>query len=225
MVNVWIILVAASSAVTVSAVTTYQKRLSHGDYLSLDLPERTARLEFVSADEQHHETIWQSGTFSTGRATRVVVSSVNNGYTFRINHVTFEDQGTYTLRNAFTGITNAISIYVVRVETKRRIIEVPGETLTIPLDGIKMVDVNLRFYSNYSTINLVEHGVLVGKENADYIGRLRTYYDSFQVLNVNVSDLGRYELRDQKGRTVSNTTVILVGVRICALPHHQQVNS
>ncbi|XP_073670374.1 uncharacterized protein [Paramisgurnus dabryanus] len=211
MVNVWIILVAASSAVTVSAVTTYQKRLSHGDYLSLDLPERTAKLEFVSADEQQHETIWQSGTFSTGRATRGVVSSVNNGYNFRINHVTFEDQGTYTLRNSFTGITNAISIYVVRVETKRRIIErVPGETLTIPLDGIKMVDANLRFYSNYSTINLVEHGVPVGKENADYIGRLRTYYDSFQVLNVNVSDLGRYELRDQKGRPVSNTTMILV---------------
>lgn len=224
MVNVWIILVAASSAVTVSAVTTYQKRLSHGDYLFLDLPERTARLEFVSADEQHHETIWQSG-IGSGRASRGVVSSVNNGYTFRINHVTFEDQGTYTLRNSFTGITNAISIYVVRVETKRRIIEVPGETLTIPLDGIKMVDANLRFYSNYSTINLVEHGVPVGKENADYIGRLRNYYDSIQVLNVNVSDLGRYELRDQKGRPVSNTTVILVGVRICALPHHQQVNS
>lgn len=225
MVNVWIILVAASSAVTVSAVTTYQKHLSHGDYLSLDLPERTARLEFVSADEQYHETIWQSGSGS-GRASRGVVSSVNNGYTFRINHVTFEDQGTYTLRNAFTSITNAISIYVVRVETRRRIIErVPGETLTIPLDGILMVNANLRFYSNYSTINLVEHGVPVGKENADYIGRLRTYYDSFQVLNVNVSDLGIYELRDQKGRLVSNTTMILVGVRICALPHHQQVNS
>ncbi|XP_055060886.2 uncharacterized protein [Misgurnus anguillicaudatus] len=211
MVNVWIILVAASFAVTVSAVTTYQKRISHGEYLTLDLPERTARLEFVSADEQRHETIWQSGTFSTGRASRGVVSKAGNGYTFQIYRTTFEDEGTYTLRNAFTGITNAISIYVVRVETKRRFIErVAGETLSIPFDGIKVVDGTLRFISNYTAITLVDRGVPVGKENAEYGSRLRVSSDYMQVLNVNVSDQGRYELRDQKGRLVANTTMLLV---------------
>lgn len=58
---------------------------------------------------------------------------------------------------------------------------------------------------------LVESGVPVGKKYPDYINRLKVTSEMIQVLNVNVSDLGRYELTDYKGRLVSNNTMVLVG--------------
>lgn len=83
--------------------------------MTLDLPERTNKLEFSSADEQLQDTLWKRGIFLTGKASRGVVTSVNNGYTFKIYHVTFDDEGTYTLLNSFNHV---ISTYTVKVESK-----------------------------------------------------------------------------------------------------------
>uniref|UniRef100_A0A8C1PL03 Wu:fc21g02 n=1 Tax=Cyprinus carpio TaxID=7962 RepID=A0A8C1PL03_CYPCA len=99
----------------------------HGSQLTLDLPERTQRLKFVSADESDKFTIWEhkSSSLSPSKPSKGQVSSASNGWTFRIQHVTFDDQGTYTLLNQ-SGSTIASYILKVNVRTAERII---GTTL------------------------------------------------------------------------------------------------
>ncbi|XP_067297320.1 wu:fc21g02 [Pseudorasbora parva] len=208
MLSAWTLLAAAICAVPVSALS--RRNIIHGRQLLLDLPERTTRLDFISADEKDHFTIWEHKTLSVwpSKPSKGQVNSVSQGWTFRINHVTFDDEGTYNLFNNFGA---PISSYTVKVDSNREIIErVAGEKLTIPLQGLKQSDATLRFYSNSSSVTLVENGVPVGKNYPDYISRLKVSSDVIQVLNVNVSDLGRYELTDYKGRLVSNNTMILV---------------
>lgn len=94
----------------------------------------------------------------------------------------------------------------------RDIIErIAGEKLTIPLLGLKQSDATLHFFGNYSSVTLVDNGSPVGKNHPDYVNRLKVTSESIQVLNVSVSDLGRYELTNYKGRLVANNTMILVG--------------
>ncbi|XP_051557874.1 uncharacterized protein LOC127443380 [Myxocyprinus asiaticus] len=213
----WILLVAAICAESVSAVHTSLWHLTHGHQLTLNLPERTEKLEFTSADETEHSVIWEKKLFTLlNKATKGQVFSANDGWTYKIKHVTFDDEGTYTLRNYWSSV---ISSYTLKVDTKREIINrVAGETLTIPLEGIKQSDAALRFYNNYTTITLVKSGVPVGKNDPDYTNRLKVGSEKIQVLKVNVSDLGRYELTDHKGRVVSNTTMLLVD-------HHEFTSS
>ncbi|CAM4482480.1 unnamed protein product [Leuciscus chuanchicus] len=208
MLSVWTFLAAAICAVPVSAIS--RRDIIHGRQLFLDLPERTERLEFTSADERDHFTIWEHRSLSFGynKPSKGQVNSASNGWSFIIRQVTFDDEGTYTLRNNFG---STISSYTVKVNTNREITDrIAGEKLTIPLLGLKQTDATLRFYSNYSSIILVENGVPVGKKYPDYINRLKVTSEMIQVLNVNVSDLGRYELTDNKGRLVSNNTMVLV---------------
>ncbi|XP_057188795.1 formin-J-like [Triplophysa rosa] len=206
MLKTWIILAAASCAV--SAVYTSRKQINHGDYLSLDLPERTDKLEFASADEETRITIWKQQIISPSKASKGTVYSSSDGWTFQLRHITFDDEGTYTLFNSWNTI---ISTYTVKVNTKRNMIEcIPGETLSISLEGIKPVDATLRFHSNHSVVTLVENGNPVGNADPNYINRLKVTSERIKVLNVNVSDVGRYQLTDHKSRLVSNNTMILV---------------
>ncbi|XP_073698479.1 uncharacterized protein [Garra rufa] len=208
MLSVWTLLATAICAVSVSAVS--QKIVTHGGQLHLELPERTKKLDFASADETEEYTVWEHKTLSVrpGKASKGEVSSASEGWTFRIRHVTFDDEGTYTVYNHFG---STITTYIVKVKTNRGIIDrIAGETLTIPLSGLKQGDATLKFYSNYSFVNLVEQGIAVGRNHPDYINRLKVTSTMIQILSVNVSDVGRYELTDLKGRLVSNNTMILV---------------
>ncbi|NP_001410689.1 wu:fc21g02 isoform X2 [Danio rerio] len=206
---VWPFLAAAFCAVSVSAVSTYRKAIDHGNQLILELPERTDKLEFASADETEHYIIWENRlTAWYSRTKKGHVTSTNNGWTFKIQQATFDDEGTYLVRNIFG---SAISSYTVKVQTNTDTIpRIAGETLKIPLRGLKMSNVTLRFYDNDSAITLVENGVPVGKNYRDYYNRLKVYLNSIEVVNVNTSDLGRYELTDKKGRLISSNTMILV---------------
>lgn len=205
MLKIWIILAAACCAV--SAVYTSRKQINHGEYLSLDLPERTEKLEFTSSDEENHITIWQRRVTLSGKASKGTVFSSSNGWTYQLSHVTFDDEGTYTLFNVWN---NVISSYAVKVNTKRNLIEcIPGETLSISLEGIKPVDATLSFNSNQSVATLVKKGIPVNAD-PDYISRLKITSERIMVLNVNVSDVGRYKLTDHKQRLVSENTMILV---------------
>ncbi|XP_056587587.1 uncharacterized protein LOC130408135 [Triplophysa dalaica] len=202
----WIILAAASCAV--SAVYTSRKQINHGGYLSLDLPERTEKLEFASADEKTHVTIWERRIIFPNKVSKGTVHSSSDGWTFQLRHITFDDEGTYTLFNSWNSV---ISTYIVKVETKRSMIEcIAGETLSISLEGINLGDATLRFYNNHSVVTLVENGIPVGNADPDYINRLKVSTEKIKVLNVNVSDVGRYQLTDHKRRNVSNNTMILV---------------
>lgn len=89
--------------------------MNHGDYLSLDLPERTEKLDFTSADEKDHITIWQHRFSVSNKVNRGRVSSSGNGWTYQLSRVTFDDEGTYTLFNSFDKI---ISTYTVKVNSK-----------------------------------------------------------------------------------------------------------
>ncbi|XP_043094882.1 uncharacterized protein wu:fc21g02 [Puntigrus tetrazona] len=214
MLSIWTLLATAVCAVSVSAAS--QKLVIHGRQLSLDLPERTKRLVFVSADESEEMTIWEHKTTSlwANKPSKGDVSSASEGWTFRISYVTFDDQGIYTLYNHFGSV---ISSYIVKVKSSREVLSrIAGETLSISLEGLKQSDATLHFYSNYSSVTLVETGVPVALNHPDYINRLKVNSRSIQILNVNTTDLGRYELTDLKGRLVSNNTMILVD-------HHDNV--
>ncbi|KAK2909073.1 hypothetical protein Q8A67_004910 [Cirrhinus molitorella] len=208
MLSVWTLLATAICAGSVSAIS--QRTVIHGHQLSLELPERTKKLNFASADESEEYTVWEHNSYGLqpGKASKGVVSSASKGWTFRIRQVTFDDEGTYTLYNHFG---STITTYIVKVKTNREVIDrVAGETLAISLSGLKQSDATLNFYSNYSSVTLVENGVPVGRNQPDYINRLKVTSDNIQILNVNVSDLGRYELTDSKRRVASDNTMILV---------------
>ncbi|XP_056312688.1 uncharacterized protein wu:fc21g02 [Danio aesculapii] len=207
--SVWPFLAAAFCAVSFSAMSAYPKHIVHGNQLTLELPERTDKLEFASADESEHYIIWEHRLLGWhNKAKKGHVTSANNGWKFKIQHVTFDDEGTYILRNNFG---STITSYTVRVKTNNETIErIAGETLKIPLGGLRLSNVTLRFYDNDSSITLVENGVPVGKNYRDYYNRLKVYMESIEIVNVNISDLGRYELTDKKDRLVSNNTMILV---------------
>ncbi len=104
-----------SPSVSVSAIS--QRLVIHGHQFTLDLPERTKRLEFISADESEEHTIWEHSSLSVrpNKPSKGEVSSATKGWTFRIRHVTFDDQGSYTLYNNF-GAT--ISSYIVKVKSE-----------------------------------------------------------------------------------------------------------
>lgn len=99
----------------VSAIS--RRRIIHGSQLTLDLPERTKRLHFATADETDQFTIWEHKGIShwPSKPSKGQVTSASNGWTFRIPHVTFDDEGTYTLLNDF-GAT--ISSYTVKVDSE-----------------------------------------------------------------------------------------------------------
>uniref|UniRef100_A0A8C2KSJ1 Wu:fc21g02 n=1 Tax=Cyprinus carpio TaxID=7962 RepID=A0A8C2KSJ1_CYPCA len=189
--------IKVSPSASVSAIS--RRIIIHGSQLTLDLPERTQRLKFVSADESDKFTIWEhkSSSLSPSKPSKGQVSSASNGWTFRIQHVTFDDQGTYTLLNQ-SGST--IASYILKNNI----------SVTVHISSLSQSDATLRFYSNYSSITLVENGVPVGRNHTDYINRLKVTSESIKVLNVSASDKGKYRLTDPKGRLVSLKAMILV---------------
>ncbi len=99
---------------SVSAIS--EKLVIHGQQLTLDLPDRTKRLEFISADESEKNIIWEYQKSSSGpsKPRKGEVSSASKGWTFRIRHVTFDDQGSYTLYNYFGSTINSYIVIVKR---------------------------------------------------------------------------------------------------------------
>lgn len=101
---------------SVSAISQYKMHVFHGNQLTLELPERTDKLEFVSADESEHYIIWSHKLLNLhNKAKKGQVTTANDGWNFRIKQVTFDDEGTYILRNIFD---STISSYTVRVKSK-----------------------------------------------------------------------------------------------------------
>lgn len=95
--------------------------------------------------------------------------------------------------------------------TKRNINCAPGETLKVPLDGIKLEYATLFFNGNGSIVTLVNSGEPVASRDPNYINRLKVTSETIHLLNVNVSDWGEYILKDQNRQIVSKSTLILVG--------------
>ncbi len=64
---------------SVSAIS--EKLVIHGQQLTLDLPDRTKRLEFISADESEKNIIWEDKilSFRPSKPSKGEVSSASNG--------------------------------------------------------------------------------------------------------------------------------------------------
>lgn len=103
------------------------------------------------------------------------------------------------------------SVILSLTARKRITICAPGETLSISLKGIKMENATLCFYRNGPVVTLVKSGEPVASRHPKYINRLNVSSKNINVLNVNMSDMGIYILIDPKNRTVSNTTMIVMG--------------
>ncbi|XP_056591781.1 uncharacterized protein LOC130411304 [Triplophysa dalaica] len=192
MLKMWIVLAAAGFAVNAT-----QKEIFHGNDLTLDMPDRTEAVKFISADGEVHRNIWKrDGKVFIGRKLHVT------------SHVTFSNAGTFTLLNKWN---NEISRYTVKVKgIKRSINRAAGETLNIPLDGIKLEYATLFFNRNGLIVTLVKSGEPVASRDPNYINRLKVTSETINLLNVNVSDWGEYILRDQNRQIVSKSTLILV---------------
>ncbi|XP_072532812.1 uncharacterized protein [Salminus brasiliensis] len=81
-----------------------------------------------------------------------------------------------------------------------------GQTLTISLGGLRKDEAGLRFSNNDVNLMLVQKGSPV-RNRPNYNGRIEVSSSSIQVLEVQVSDGGRYTLLDGKDREVKIITL------------------
>lgn len=90
--------------VPLSAVQAAQKEVLHGDDLILDIPDRTQKLMFISADKTRRDIVWQRDGKTLKKQKLHVMSQV-----------TFDHAGIYILLNALNSV---ISNYTVKVKGK-----------------------------------------------------------------------------------------------------------
>lgn len=86
-----------------------------------------------------------------------------------------------------------------------------GQTFKIPLTGLVRNDATLHFSNQDFNLTLVDHGSPVGNSHPEYMGRIQVNPNSIELLNVNVSDVGNYTLRDHLNRRVMVYAMYLVG--------------
>ncbi|XP_049337391.1 uncharacterized protein LOC103026353 isoform X1 [Astyanax mexicanus] len=201
--RIWILLCSALLAESQNA--DYVDVL-FGHQLSIRMPSvRSDSLEFTSADETQHYTIWSKVVSKRGS----VIGS-GDDRRFVIYSVTFDDQGTYTRKNFWDKVTAVTKLKVLPKRSSRDC--VAGETLRISLEGIRRDEASLRFSRDNENLMLVDRGSPV-RDHPDYIGRVKVTTNSIEVLNVNVTDEGNYTLFDGKNRKA-------VTIRMFIVDHH-----
>uniref|UniRef100_A0A8B9KJ87 Uncharacterized protein n=1 Tax=Astyanax mexicanus TaxID=7994 RepID=A0A8B9KJ87_ASTMX len=201
--RIWILLCSALLAESQNA--DYVEVL-FGHQLSIRIPSvRSDSLEFTSADETQHYTIWSKVVSKRGS----VIGS-GDDRRFVIYSVTFDDQGTYTRKNFWDKVTAVTKLKVLPKRSSRDC--VAGETLGISLEGIRRDEASLRFSRDNENVMLVDRGSPV-RDHPDYIGRIKLTTNRIEVLNVNVTDEGNYTLFDGKNRKA-------VTIRMFIVDHH-----
>ncbi|XP_046725911.1 uncharacterized protein LOC124399185 [Silurus meridionalis] len=215
MAGFWILLLAAhilSSCDGVLSSNTYYVERLYGEQLSIKLALGAEKLEFTSVDETEKLVLWSR--FSQTK--KGVVKGKEHDRTFNIQSVTYADQGTYTVLNIWN---SKISIYLLKVATKTSSEKcVAGETFKIPLGSLSKNDATLHFLREDFNLTLVDHGLPVGNLHTDYMGRVQVTSNSIEVLNVNISDVGNYTLRDHLNRKLRIISLTLVD-------HHSRISA
>lgn len=177
-----------------------------GKQLSISIPSvRSDSLEFTSADETQHYTVWSKFIIKRGS-----VIGVGDDRRFVISSVNFDDQGTYTQKNFWNKVTATTKLKVLPKRASRDC--VAGETLRIYLDGIRKDEASLWFSREGENLMLVNRGSSL-RDRPDYNGRVKVGSSSIEVLNVNVTDEGNYTLFDGKNRKA-------VTIRMFIVDHH-----
>lgn len=195
------------------AVRDVFERLAHGRQLKIFLPKSAERLEFIPANDPGKTFLyWQrSGTrISKGR-----VSGTGTDRRWYLDKATFEDEGTYTQRDFWD---HEISTLKVAIITRHNYVKrIPGESLSVSLEGIELADATLLFSGDVANVTLVKHGSPVSQDIPEYWDRVKPRVQSIDIQNVNTSDVGRYTLIDQRNRVVSVTRMDLTD-------HHEMVD-
>lgn len=210
-----LLLLTSLSAFTDSYIVHDQhERLQHGRRLRIYLPKSTEKLEFIPADDPRQIMVyWDKHRHS--RPIRGSISGSGNDRHWYLDQVTYDDQGTYTQKDFWD---KEMSTLKVAVSAKNDFIKrIPGESLSIPLDGIRAEEASLSFSGEGGNFTLVRDGARVSQDLPDYFDRVRTHSRTIEILAVNVSDVGRYRLTDRKDRLVSVTKMDLTD-------HHDTVN-
>ncbi|CAK6976119.1 formin-A isoform X1 [Scomber scombrus] len=200
-----VITLAAVLSVESYAVHDLHERLAHGRQLKIYLPKSAEYLEFVPADEPLKPVMyWHRGRLSTNKGR---VSGTGNDRRWYIDKVTYEDQGTYTQKDFWQ---KEISTVKVAVIPRRNYLKcVAGESLYISLEGSDLADANLFFSGEAGNFTLVRDGARVSQDLADYYDRVFTHSMNIEIKHVNISDQGRYILKDRRFREVSITRMDL----------------
>ncbi|CAJ1053006.1 protein diaphanous homolog 1 [Xyrichtys novacula] len=200
-----VLLLSAVLSVESYHVRDQHERLNHGRQLKIYLPKSAEKLEFTPADEPGKNfLLWERGH---SRVTRGRVSGTGSDRRWYIDKVTYEDQGTYTQRDYWN---KEISNVKVAITPRHNFVKcIAGETLRISLEGLDLADSFLTFSGEAANVTLVRDGARVSQDIPEYWDRVRTHSMNIEILNVNVSDQGRYELRDRRDRVVSITRMDL----------------
>ncbi|XP_076003944.1 uncharacterized protein LOC142996764 [Genypterus blacodes] len=203
---IWtLILLGSVLCVDSYAVHDIHERLAHGRQLKMYLPKAAEKLEFTPAYEPGKTFLyWEKARFS---ATKGRVSGTGSDRRWYIDKVTYEDEGSYTQRDFWN---NEISILKVAVTPRHNYVKhVPGKSLVISLEGIELSDASLSFTGEAVNVTLVRDGARVSQDILDYYDRVQIHNTNIEILHVNVSDVGRYTLKDRRDRVVSTTRMDL----------------
>lgn len=202
--SVVILLAAALSAESYS-VHDYQERLAHGRQLKIYLPKSTQKLEFSPADDPNKVfLLWEKNMH---RVNKGRVSGSGNDRRWYIDKVTFEDQGTYIQRDFWN---KEISTVLVAVTLRHNYVKcVAGESLYVSLEGMNLDDATLSFSGEAANVTLVSDGARVSQDLPNYWDRVQTHSTRIELKNVNLTDEGRYTLKDRRSRVVSVTRMDL----------------
>ncbi|XP_028999238.1 uncharacterized protein LOC114851743 isoform X2 [Betta splendens] len=204
-----VILLAVTLSVESYGVS--DQRLAHGRQLRIFLPKGSEKLEFTPADEPRKMVrYWEKGRIGMRKGR---LSASGNDWHWYIDQVTYEDQGTYILRNFFNKNISTVRVAITPREVYKKC--VAGESLYISLEGIQLEKSLLSFSGHAANVTLVRNGSKVTQKLPKYVGRVRTTASNIEVRNVNYSDVGHYTLKDQKQRVVSVTRMDLT-------VHHKQ---
>uniref|UniRef100_A0AAY4A5S7 Uncharacterized protein n=1 Tax=Denticeps clupeoides TaxID=299321 RepID=A0AAY4A5S7_9TELE len=201
----WTLLILMGFVLSVEC-STFREKLAHGSRLTVELPTETESLEFVPADGSPGYTIWKrlQHSPSKGRLT----GSIQNDHRWELPQVTFDDEGSYNVLNYWNKKSKSVLLFV---QTAYKYIDrVAGEDLIIYLEGSRYQEANLFFSGEYGNLTLVRDGSPAAENNPDYDGRVKVRSSGIALSHVNVSDVGRYNLTDRRGRVVSITKMTLV---------------
>uniref|UniRef100_UPI0037E7CB0B uncharacterized protein n=1 Tax=Semicossyphus pulcher TaxID=241346 RepID=UPI0037E7CB0B len=200
-----VLLLAAALSAEAYSVQDLHERLAHGRQLKIYLPKSAEKLEFTPAEDPAHTFLyWERGRT---RLNRGRVSGTGSDRRWYIDKVTYEDQGTYTQRDFWN---KEISTVKVAVTPRHNYIKcVAGESLYVSLEGIDLADGFLSFSGDAANVTLVREGARVSQDLPDYWDRVLTHSMNIEIRHVNISDEGRYTLRDRRDRVVSVTRMDL----------------
>lgn len=204
----WAVVGLLVTALTVESyiVRDQHERLQHGRQLKIYLPKSTEKLEFIPADDPRQVMVYWDKHRSS-RPIRGSVSGSGNDRRWYIDQVTYEDQGTYIQKDYWD---KEMSTLKVAVSAKSNFVKrVPGDALSVSLEGIREDHATLTFSGEYGNVTLVRDGARVSQDLPDYFDRVRVRAKTIEILKVNFSDVGRYRLFDNKDRLVSVTRMDL----------------